>query len=162
MKTLFQRCRITSFCLLSPAFGRKQSPVLLEPLDPADLAKRQKFYWRDGLDDRFNVSRKTGERRTKMKTVDVNSNNPSYWQAVFLHSKVNGAIYNGEALPRRNWNWPKNTYLQRRLRRHQESEPAPGLRKLPNSYVPSESVPWLVAGGGRGHKLRAATVPFYS
>jgi hypothetical protein len=29
---------------------------------------------------------------------------------------VNGAAYNGEELPGRNWNWPTNTYLQRRLK----------------------------------------------
>ena len=40
---------------------------------------------------------------------------PTYWQSIFLQSKVNGASYNGEALARHNWNWPKGTYLQRRL-----------------------------------------------
>jgi hypothetical protein len=54
----------------------------------------------------------------KMKTMSVPQyNKPSYWQAIFLQSKVNGASYNGEALPPRTWDWPKNTYLQRRLRR---------------------------------------------
>jgi len=53
-----------------------------------------------------------------MKSIDVSSNKPSYWQLVFLQSRVNGATYNGEVLPRRSWDWPKNTYLQRRLRRH--------------------------------------------
>jgi hypothetical protein len=52
-----------------------------------------------------------------MKSVDVNLHQPSFWQLVFLQSKVNGAAYNGEALPRRSWDWPKNTYLQRRLGR---------------------------------------------
>ena len=50
-----------------------------------------------------------------MKTTETNSNKPSYWQLVFLQSKVNGAAYFGEELPGRNWNWPKDTYLQRRL-----------------------------------------------
>ena len=53
-----------------------------------------------------------------MKSIDVNPDKPSYWQLVFLQSKVNGADYNGEALPGRSWDWPKNTYLQRHLRRH--------------------------------------------
>jgi hypothetical protein len=52
-----------------------------------------------------------------MKLTAVNLEKPSYWQAIFLQSKVNGATYNGEALPPRSWDWPKNTYLQRRLRR---------------------------------------------
>ncbi len=42
-----------------------------------------------------------------MKSIDVNLHKPSYWQVVFLQSKVNGATYNGEALPRRRWDWPK-------------------------------------------------------
>jgi len=53
-----------------------------------------------------------------MKSIEVNLNNPSYWQVIFSQSKVNGATYNGEGLPRRSWDWPKNTYLQRRLLRH--------------------------------------------
>ena len=53
-----------------------------------------------------------------MKLIDVSSNKPSYWQLVFLQSRVNGATYNGEILPRRSWDWPKTTYLQRRLGRH--------------------------------------------
>ena len=40
----------------------------------------------------------------------------SFWQRVFLHSKVNGAHYCGEQLPGMRWEWPKDTYLQRRLR----------------------------------------------
>lgn len=51
-----------------------------------------------------------------MESIDVNLYKPSYWQVIFLQSKVNGATYNGEALPPRSWDWPKNTYLQRRLR----------------------------------------------
>ena len=39
----------------------------------------------------------------------------SFWQLVFSQSKVNGAPYFGENLPGRTWDWPKDTYLQRRL-----------------------------------------------
>jgi len=39
----------------------------------------------------------------------------SFWQLVFSQSKVNGAPYFGETLPGRTWDWPKDTYLQRRL-----------------------------------------------
>lgn len=38
------------------------------------------------------------------------------WQIIFSLSKVNGALYLGEALPAQNWKWPKNTWLQERLR----------------------------------------------
>ena len=54
-----------------------------------------------------------------MRPTETQVAKPSYWQLIFLQSKVNGAAYNGEALPGRNWNWPKDTYLQRRLRRSQ-------------------------------------------
>jgi hypothetical protein len=52
----------------------------------------------------------------KMKTHESVLRKPSFWQLVFLQSKVNGAAYRGEQLPRRNWNWPQDTYLQQRLR----------------------------------------------
>ena len=59
---------------------------------------------------------KTGkEGETEMKATDSDQDRPSYWQLVFLQSKVNGAAYTGEELPGRNWDWPKDTYLQRRL-----------------------------------------------
>ena len=59
-----------------------------------------------------------------MKATDSDQERPSYWQLVFLQSKVNGAAYTGEELPGRNWDWPKNTYLQRRLRRHKFPRPS--------------------------------------
>jgi len=51
-----------------------------------------------------------------MKTAQRDLAKPSLWQLVFSQSKVNGAAYHGEQLPRQNWNWPKDTYLQQRLR----------------------------------------------
>ena len=52
-----------------------------------------------------------------MKTTETDTAKPSYWQLIFLQSKVNGASYGGDELLGRNWNWPKDTYLQRRLER---------------------------------------------
>jgi hypothetical protein len=52
-----------------------------------------------------------------MKTSERESETTSFWQLVFAQSKVNGALYLGEQLPGRSWDWPKNTYFQRRLRR---------------------------------------------
>ena len=40
-----------------------------------------------------------------------------------MQSKVNGAVYNGEELPGRNWEWPKDTYLQRRLQKAKFLQP---------------------------------------
>ena len=51
-----------------------------------------------------------------MKTPERDLEKPSLWQLVFLQSKVNGAAYDCEQLPRQNWSWPKDTYLQQRLR----------------------------------------------
>jgi hypothetical protein len=43
----------------------------------------------------------------------MSSNN--YWEMVFNQSRVNGAEYFGDRLPCNSWDWPKNTFLQRRL-----------------------------------------------
>jgi hypothetical protein len=56
------------------------------------------------------------KEKTKMKASERDLAKPSFWQLVFLQSKVNGAAYRGEQLPRRNWNWPTDTYFQQRLR----------------------------------------------
>ena len=59
-----------------------------------------------------------------MRATDSDGEKPSYWQLVFLQSKVNGAAYNGEELPGRNWKWPEDTYLQRRLQKHKFLQPS--------------------------------------
>jgi hypothetical protein len=38
------------------------------------------------------------------------------WQLIFLQSKVNGGVYDGESLPAQNWKWPEGTWFQRHLR----------------------------------------------
>jgi hypothetical protein len=63
----------------------------------------------------FNRLRSSNEGETEMKSTEGDLSKPSYWQLIFIHSKANGAHYNGEELPGRNWEWPKDTYLQRRL-----------------------------------------------
>jgi hypothetical protein len=52
-----------------------------------------------------------------MKTVESELDKPSFWQLVFSQSKVNGAPYSGEQLQGHAWNWPTDTFLQRRLRK---------------------------------------------
>jgi hypothetical protein len=37
------------------------------------------------------------------------------WQLIFLQSKVNNGTYNGELLPAQNWDWPQETWFQKRL-----------------------------------------------
>jgi len=60
--------------------------------------------------------RKGKEGATKLsQTNSEMGNQQSFWQLVFSQSKVNGAPYFGDTLPGRTWDWPKDTYLQRRL-----------------------------------------------
>jgi hypothetical protein len=61
--------------------------------------------------------KKFTEGVTEMEQTNSELGKPSFWQLVFLQSKVNGARYSGEELPGRTWEWPKDTYLQRRLQR---------------------------------------------
>ena len=51
-----------------------------------------------------------------MRASETESQRPSFWQLVFAQSKANGGLYIGEELPGRNWEWPRDTYFQRRLR----------------------------------------------
>jgi hypothetical protein len=49
-----------------------------------------------------------------MKAQIISREQLSFWQLVFSQSKANGAKYGGEALPISSWNWPMDTYFQRR------------------------------------------------
>lgn len=60
----------------------------------------------------------------------------SVWQRIFLQSKANGAPYNGEQLPGCSWDWPKNTYFQRRLRYLRWSRSSDGFADLNRSADP--------------------------
>ena len=40
----------------------------------------------------------------------------SYWQVIFLQSKVNDPQYDGDELPHQYWKWPRGTWFQERLR----------------------------------------------
>jgi hypothetical protein len=40
----------------------------------------------------------------------------SFWQIIFLQSKVNGGPYYGAMLPQNHWDWPQETYLKRQRR----------------------------------------------
>ena len=60
-------------------------------------------------------SKKIKQGATAMDQANSEMGRPSFWQLVFSQSKVNGAPYFGDNLPGRSWEWPKDTYLQRRL-----------------------------------------------
>lgn len=63
-----------------------------------------------------------------MNQTDSDDTKPSYWQLIFSQSKANGAPYFGESLPGRNWDWPKDTYLQRRLQQVRFLQPTDGAK----------------------------------
>jgi hypothetical protein len=65
----------------------------------------------------MNVVNTLLEKGIKLKGIKSSDERPTFWQLVFAQSKVNGALYSGEELPGYKWEWPKDTYLQRRLRR---------------------------------------------
>ena len=40
----------------------------------------------------------------------------STWQRIFQQSRVNNGAYNGDSLPVQKWDWPQETWFQKRLR----------------------------------------------
>ena len=40
----------------------------------------------------------------------------SSWQLIFSQSKVNSSFYDGDRLVAQNWDWPKETWFQTRVR----------------------------------------------
>jgi hypothetical protein len=81
-------------------------------------SRRKKFFSGNlMIVEYFNRLKNGTEGGTDMRATEIETAKPSYWQLIFLQSKVNGAAYSGEELPGRNWDWPKDTYLQRRLQR---------------------------------------------
>jgi hypothetical protein len=53
-----------------------------------------------------------GESMMKTRQYSLKASSP--WQLIFLQSKVNGALYDGQQLLGSSWDCPKNTYLQPR------------------------------------------------
>jgi hypothetical protein len=63
-----------------------------------------------------NINMRMAKGVAHMKTIESDLETPSFWQRVFSQSRANGAPYYGEEFAARNWKWPEDTYLQRRLR----------------------------------------------
>ncbi len=79
-----------------------------------------------------------------MKSKNPHREQMTFWQLIFSQSKANGAPYEGEALPTLAWNWPTDTYLQRRRSLRQRR----AARSL-NEYLYSEPpVTEIAARGG--------------
>ena len=39
----------------------------------------------------------------------------TFWQLIFIQSKVNDGVYDGDRLLTQNWKWPNETWFQTRL-----------------------------------------------
>jgi hypothetical protein len=76
------------------------------------------------------------EGRIPMKAKEYRLEKASSWQSIFLQSKVNGAAYNGEHLLGLNWEWPKGTFLQRRLEYLRKYRPSDELADSNQSTSP--------------------------
>jgi len=76
------------------------------------------------------------EGRIPMKAKEYRLEKASSWQSIFLQSKVNGAAYNGEHLLALNWEWPKGTFLQRRLEYLRKYRPSDELADSNQSTSP--------------------------
>jgi hypothetical protein len=76
---------------------------------------RRLLYWGQGRNQLAEQNQSIIYKESIMKTLEKTLERSSFWQLVFSQSKVNGAPYNGEQLPGRIWDWPKDTYLQKRL-----------------------------------------------
>ena len=63
------------------------------------------------------------EPTTRCQDINTSSGQVimSAWQLIFQQSKVNNGVYDGDRLPSYIWDWPRETWLQKRLR---------GLRKI--------------------------------
>ena len=82
------------------------------------------------------------------------------WRRIFLRSAVNGATYLGDQLPRRYWDWPEDTYLQRRLdylKQHSYPKSAPDrARELRSTDEQTDS------DGPNLHPRPSTTLPYNS
>ena len=76
-----------------------------------------------------------------MKSQNTNREQMTCWQLIFSQSKANGAQYEGEELPVCIWNWPKDTYLQRK----RSSRRSPAMASA-TYYRCSESAAATIAG----------------
>ena len=78
----------------------------------------------------------------------------SYWQRIFLQSKVNGGFYYGDALPQTQWFWPSNTWLQIRLNHFKGLE-----RESVGHKAELNTIPVTPAHVRKPHSLHIAAPP---
>jgi hypothetical protein len=63
----------------------------------------------------------------------------NFWQLVFNQSRVNGAEYFGDQLPNNSWDWPKDTFLQKRLNELKKRRPVNSSGNSESDHEPMAS-----------------------
>jgi hypothetical protein len=87
------------------------------------------------LDARLPARNFTSTGGSIMKAQEISIEKPSVWQQIFLQSKVNGAPYYGDLLPGRDWNWPRDSYHKRRLKRLRSRPSSDELALSPYDFL---------------------------
>ncbi len=54
--------------------------------------------------------------QTPVNRLSIADCEPSSWKLIFFQSRVNGAQYRGEEILPYWWDWPQQTYFQKRVR----------------------------------------------
>jgi hypothetical protein len=84
----------------------------MKPDHPKKLSFRSETVTHESLSG---VEARVNEVSSRTLVGDAKKEKVSYWQFIFLQSKVNGCSYRGEALPYAKWRWPKDTWFQEQL-----------------------------------------------
>ena len=86
--------------------------VALKPDHREKLSFRSEPVTHDSLS---RVAARVNDVSSRIRGDSAKEEKVSYWQFIFLQSKVNGCSYRGEALPHAKWRWPKDTWFQEQL-----------------------------------------------
>jgi hypothetical protein len=80
----------------------------------------------------------------------------SAWQLIFSQSKVNNGFYDGDRLVSQNWEWPKKTWFQNRLRDLRKRD---ALTEALEGFAGDANVRVVVVtGGAPGYFIRHFSV----
>jgi hypothetical protein len=78
---------------------------------------------------------------TKTRVYGDEEDKISYWQLIFLQSKANGCAYRTKDLPHMKWQWPRDTWFQKRLSDYLKAlEFATQRRGNCNGVLPTKSL----------------------
>jgi hypothetical protein len=78
---------------------------------------------------------------TRTRVYGDEEDKSSYWQLIFLQSRVNGCSYRDEDLPHMTWQWPRDTWFQEQMSHHLKAlEFATQRGGNCNSVLPTKSL----------------------